>query len=63
LTTTRTAGQVDNVDVTIYGTGIAVATKTDYGPPAVTSVTASEITLPSYEGMDGTFVLEVHSED
>lgn len=57
----RTAGQVANVDVSIYGTGIAVATKTEYGPPAITSVTASEITLPSYEGMDSTFVLEVHS--
>lgn len=55
----RTAGQVADVDVTIYGTGIAVAVKPEYGPPAITSVTASEITLPSYEGMDSTFVIEV----
>lgn len=55
----RTAGQVDNVDISMYGIGIAVATKTEYGPPAETSVTASEITLPSYEGMDSTFVIEV----
>lgn len=55
----RTAGQVADVDVTIYGTGIAIAVKTEYGPPAVTSVTASEIVLPSYEGMDSTFVIEV----
>ena len=55
----RTAGQVADVDVTIYGTGIAIAVKTEYGPPALTSTTASEITLPSYEGMDSTFVLEV----
>ena len=55
----RTAGQVADVDVTIYGTGIAVAVKTEYGPPAITSVTASEIVLPSYEGMDSTFVIEV----
>lgn len=55
----RTAGQVSDVDVSMYGIGIAVATKTEYGPPAITSVTASEITLPSYEGMDSTFVLEV----
>ena len=48
-------------DVSMYGLGIAVATKTEYGPPAITSVTASEITLPSYEGMDSTFVIEVHS--
>lgn len=57
----RTASQVADVDVSMYGVGIAVATKTEYGPPAITSVTASEITLPSYEGMDSTFVIEVHS--
>ena len=57
----RTANQVADADVTIYGTGIAVAVKTEYGPPAITSVTASEIVLPSYEGMDSTFVLEVAS--
>ena len=55
----RTAGQVKDVDVTLYGVGIAVATKSEYGPPAITSVTASEIVLPSYEGMDSTFVIEV----
>lgn len=59
----RTASQVADVDVSMYGLGIAVATKTEYGPPAITSVTASEITLPSYEGMDSTFVIEVHSEE
>ena len=58
----RTAAQVADVDVYMYGTGIAIATKVEYGPPAITSVTASEITLPSYEGMDSTFVIEVHSE-
>lgn len=55
----RTAGQVADVDVHMYGVGIAVATKSEYGPPAITSVTASEITLPSYEGMNSTFVIEV----
>lgn len=55
----RTAGQVADVDVTIYGKGIAIAVKTEYGPPAITSTTASEITLPSYEGMDSTYVIEV----
>lgn len=54
----RTAGQVADVDVTIYGKGIAIAVKTEYGPPALTSTTASEITLPSYEGMDSTYVIE-----
>lgn len=58
----RTARQVADVDVSIYGVGIAVATKTEYGPPAITSVTASETTLPSYENMESTFVLEVHHD-
>ena len=59
----RTAGQVADVDVTMYGMGIAIAVKTEYGPPAITSVTASEIVLPSYEGMDSTFVIEVADDE
>ena len=55
----RTARQVADVDVSVYGTGISVAVKTDYGPPALTSTTASEVVLPSYEGMDSTYVIEV----
>lgn len=55
----RTAGQVADVDISMYGTGIAVAVKNEYGPPAITSTTASLITLPSYEGMDSVFVIEV----
>lgn len=55
----RTAGQIADVDISMYGVGIAIAIKSEYGPPAITSVTASEITLPSYEGMDSTFVIEV----
>ena len=55
----RTAIQVADVDVAIYGTGIAVAVKTEYGPPAKTSTTASEIVLPSFEGMDSVFVVQV----
>ena len=57
----RTAKQIENVDVTIYGNGIAIAVKDEYGPPAITGITASEITLPSYEGMESTFVLEVNN--
>lgn len=55
----RTARQCADVDVTMYKNSIAIAKKVEYGPPAVTSVTVSEITLPSYEGMDSTFVIEV----
>lgn len=55
----RTARQVADVDVSVYGVGITIAVKTEYGPPALTSTTASEIVLPSYENMDSTYVLEV----
>lgn len=55
----RTARQIADVDVSIYGTGIAIAVKHVYGPPAETTTTASEIVLPSYENMDSTYVIEV----
>lgn len=58
----RTARQVADVDVTVYGVGITVATKTEYGPPMKMSTFASEVVLPSYENMDSTFVYEVHGE-
>ena len=55
----RTASQVADVDVSMYGKGIAIAVKTEYGPPAKTLTTAAEIVLPSFEGMDGVYVLKV----
>lgn len=58
----RTASQVADVDVSMYGVGIAIAKKVEYGPPAVTYVTASEIVLPSYENMDSTFVIKVSTK-
>jgi hypothetical protein len=58
----RSAGQVADMDVTIYGTGIAIAVQTERkGGVISTSTTASEITLPSYENMDSTYVIEVVS--
>lgn len=48
-----------NADVSIVDTGVAVAVKTDYGPPVQYSTTASQIVLPSFEGMDSTYVLKV----
>jgi len=55
----RTARQVSDVDVAIYGKGIAIATKSEYGPPAKDSVIASVIVLPSFEQMDSIYVLQV----
>lgn len=57
----RTAAQVADVDVAMYGVGIAIAVKTEYGPPAKTETVASEIVLPSFEGMDSIYILNVHT--
>lgn len=57
------ARQVADVDVTMYGkaSGIAITYKHTYGPPLKDEIFVSEIVLPSYENMNSTFVLEVHS--
>lgn len=47
------------VDVDILESGVAIAVQTIYGPPVQYSTTASQIVLPSYEGMDSVFVLKV----
>lgn len=47
------------VDVSVLDSGIAIAVQTIYGPPVQYSTTASQIVLPSYEGMDSVFVIKV----
>lgn len=47
------------VDVTVLDRGVAVAVKTDAGPPVSVTTSVSQIVLPSYEGMDSTFVIDV----
>lgn len=49
----------NKVDVTVLDRGVAIAVKTDYGPPVEVSTSVSQIVLPSYEGMDSTYVIEV----
>lgn len=49
------------VDVALYDGRIACTVKTEAGPPVKILTTVSQICLPSYEGMDGTFVIKVHS--
>lgn len=46
-------------DVYVLDDGLAVASKTTYGPPVVYEITASMLALPSFEGMDDLFVLKV----
>lgn len=47
------------VDVSLYDGRIAVAVKTEAGPPVKVLSTVSQTCLPSYEGMDGTYVIKV----
>lgn len=56
----RSAGQIADLDVTIYGAGTAISVQTERNGGVIsTSTTASLITLPSYENMDSTYVIEV----
>ena len=55
----RTLMSNKNVDVAMLDNRIAIATKTEQGPPIKTTTSVSQIVLPSYEGIDSTFVLDV----
>lgn len=48
-----------SVEVSLVKNGIAIAKKTDYGPPVLVSTTAAQICLPSFEGMDAIYVIKV----
>lgn len=47
------------VDITVFESGIAVAVQTEYKPSITVTTTASQIVLPSFEGMDTIFVIKV----
>ena len=47
------------VDITVMDNGVAVAVQTEYKPSFTATTTASQIALPSYEGMDGVYVINV----
>ena len=47
------------VDVAVTDDGIAVAVQDLYGPPVQTKTTVSQIALPSFEAMDGVYVMKV----
>lgn len=47
------------VDITVLDSGIAVAVQTVYKPGVAIETTASQIALPSFEGMDSIFVIKV----
>lgn len=47
------------VDITVLDNGIAVAIQNEYKPSFTVTTTASQIVLPSFEGMDSIFVIKV----
>lgn len=55
----RTLMGDSKVDVSVLDDGIAIAVKTEYGPPVQHSTTASQICLPSFEGMDSIYTIKV----
>lgn len=48
-----------SVDITVLESGIAVAIQNEYKPSFTVTTTASQIVLPSFEGMDTIFVIKV----
>lgn len=51
-----------NVDVTVLDRGVAVAVKTEAGPPVKVLTSVSQLVIPSYEGMNSTYVINVKGE-
>lgn len=47
------------VDIAVLDSGIAVAVQNEYKPSFTVTTTASQIVLPSFEGMDSIFVIKV----
>lgn len=47
------------VDITVLESGIAIAVQSEYKPSFTVTTTASQIVLPSFEGMDTIFVIKV----
>lgn len=46
-------------DVAVLERGVAIAVKTEPGPPVSVTTSASQIVLPSFEGMDSIYVIKV----
>lgn len=55
----RTLMGDSKVDVAIMDSGIAIAIQNIYGPPVQHETTVSQIALPSFEEMDGVYVIKV----
>lgn len=47
------------VDISVLSNGVAIAIQSEYKPSFTVTTTASQIVLPSFEGMDSIFVIKV----
>lgn len=47
------------VDITVTDKGVAIAVQNEYKPSFTVTTTASQIVLPSFEGMDSIYVMKV----
>ena len=50
------------VDVTVLDRGVAIAVKTEAGPPVKILTSVSQLVIPSYEGMNETYVINVKGD-
>lgn len=55
----RTMMSNGKVDVSMFEDRIAIANKIEQGPPLKLTTTVSQLALPSYEGIDSTYVIDV----
>ncbi len=55
----RTLMMNKNVDVAMFEDRIAIANKTEQGPPLRLTTTVSQLVIPSYEGIEQTYVIDV----
>ena len=51
-----------SVDVSVLDRGVAIAVKTEAGPPVKVLTSVSQLVIPSYEGMNSTYVINVKGE-
>lgn len=51
-----------SVDVTVLDRGVAIAVKTEAGPPVKILTSVSQLVIPSYEGMNETYVINVKGD-
>lgn len=55
----RTLMMNGKVDISMFDNRIAIANKVEQGPPLKLTTTVSQLVIPSYEGIENTYVIDV----